>query len=234
MEDAVDRPSTESPHYVGHRDRLRQRFLKAGSGALADYELLELVLFYVSPRGDTKPLAKELIRRFHGFNKVFQADAQALLAVPGVGPNTVLLLKTVSALLSRALQAEVMARPILSNWQALLDYCRVSQGYDRIETVRLLFLDAKNALIADEVQQTGTVNHTPLYPREVMKRALELGASALILVHNHPSGDPTPSPDDIELTKTLAKIGSSLGITLHDHLIVAEDRHVSLKAMGIF
>ncbi len=229
MDDAVERP-----HYLGHRDRLRQRFLTAGPGALADYELLELALFYVSPRGDTKPLAKDLINRFHGFNKVLHADAQALLAVPGVGPNTVLLLKTLSALVSRALKAEVMERPILSNWQALLDYCRVSQGYDRVETVRLLFLDAKNALIADEVQQSGTVDHTPLYPREVMKRALELGASALILVHNHPSGDPTPSRDDIELTKTLAQIGASLGVTLHDHLIVADDNHVSLKALGLF
>ena len=223
----------DKPHYAGHRKRLRERLLKAGSDAMPDYELLELVLFMARPRGDVKPLAKALLKQFDSFAGVINAEPAHLAEVKGVGETTIGALKTIQAAAVRLVRAEVMDRPVLGNWQALIDYCRASMGHEKTERFRILFLNRKNVLIADEVQQKGTVDHTPVYPREVVKRALELGASALIMVHNHPSGDPTPSQADIEMTREVQAAGEKLGITLHDHLVVSRGGHNSFKAMGL-
>ena len=221
------------PHYHGHRQRLRERFLKAGGEALPDYELLELVLFPAQPRRDVKPLAKRLLDRFGSFADVISAEPERLAEVPDVGEPVIAALKTVQAAALRLAKEQVLHRPVLSSWQALLDYCRASMGYRKSEQFRILFLDRKNVLIADEVQQQGTVDHTPVYPREVVKRALELGASALIMVHNHPSGDPTPSKADIEMTREVMEAGKRLGITVHDHIVVSKGRHASFRSMGL-
>ncbi len=181
----------ETPHYAGHRKRLRERFLTAGAGALADYELLELVLFPARPRSDVKPLAKALLARFGSFAAVISAERERLAEVNGIGDGAIVALKTVQAAALMFMRDEVMERPILSSWSAVLAYCRASMGYGATEQFRILFLNRKNVIIADEVQQKGTVDHAPVYPREVVKRALELGASAIVMVHNHPSGDPT-------------------------------------------
>ncbi|HVJ53104.1 MAG TPA: DNA repair protein RadC [Aliidongia sp.] len=225
--------AADKPHYHGHRQRLRQRFLEAGPAALADYELLELILFPAVPRQDTKPLAKALIERFGGFAGVVNAEPAELMAMAGMGETTTVAVKAVQAALQRVLKAEIVQRPVLSSWDRLLDYCRSTMAHARVEEFRLLFLDRKNALIADEVQQTGTVDHTPVYPREVVKRALELGASALILVHNHPSGDPTPSKADIEMTRDVIGAARPLGIEVHDHLIIGSGKHASLRGLGL-
>jgi DNA repair protein RadC len=177
----------ETPHYHGHRQRLRERFVSAGPAALADYELLELLLFPALPRSDVKPLAKTLLERFGGFAGVINAELADLQAVPGLGETSSIAIKAIQAAIQRVLRAQVIDRPVLSSWQSVLDYCHVAMAHGRIEEFRLLFLDRKNALIADEVQQRGTVDHTPVYPREVVKRALELNASAIIMVHNHPT-----------------------------------------------
>ncbi len=225
----------ETPHYHGHRQRLRGRFLAHGAEGFADYELLELLLFWAIPRQDTKPLAKALIRAFGSYAGVLHADAAALAAVPGMGEASAALLKLVDASIDRTLRQEILHREVLSSWDRLLAYCGKVMGQDSIESVRLLFLDSRNALIADEVQQTGTVNHAPLYPREVVRRGLELGAAAFIIVHNHPSGDPTPSRADIDTTREIAKAAAPLGLNLHDHLIIgAGGRHASLKSLGLF
>ena len=224
---------TAKPHYAGHRKRLQERFMKGGPEALPDYELLELLLFSALPRRDVKPLAKALLARFGSFAEVISADAPALAEVEGVGQATVVALKTVRAAALRLLRDEVMDRPVLSSWQQLIDYCRAAMAYEAAENFRILYLNRKNVLIADEVQQRGTVDHTPIYPREVVKRALELGASALIMVHNHPSGDDTPSADDIEMTREVREAGEKLGITLHDHVIVAKGGHNSFKSLGL-
>jgi DNA repair protein RadC len=221
------------PHYLGHRQRLRQRLMEGGAEALPDYELLEFLLFTAQPRGDMKPLAKELLRRFGGLAGVLSAEPDSLLAVAGMGAASVAALKAVRAAGLRLLRAEVADRPVLSSWTQLLDYCSGKAGFAEIEEFHLLFLDRKNALIADERQQRGTIDHTPVYPREVVKRALELGASALIMVHNHPSGDPTPSKADIEMTREVQKAAAMLGVTLHDHVILARGRHASLKSLGL-
>ena len=222
------------PHYHGHRDRLRDRFVEAGPAALADYELLELLLFPMQPRRDVKPLAKLLIDRFGGLQAVLNAELTALSKVPGLGLTSAIALKAIQATHQRVLRAEVINRPILSSWQQLLDYCRVSMAHSMIEEFRLLFLDRKNVLIADEVQQSGTIDHTPVYPREVVKRALELGASALIMVHNHPSGDPTPSKADIDMTREVSRAAAPLGVQLHDHLIIGRaGKHASFKSLGL-
>ncbi|MEE9139698.1 MAG: DNA repair protein RadC, partial [Alphaproteobacteria bacterium] len=192
---------SDKPHYLGHRRRLRERFLKGGAEALGDYELLELVLFLAQPRRDVKPLAKQLLARFGGFAGVISAQPEALREVPGLGEGGVAALKSVQAAALRLVREEVAERPVIGSWDKLLAYCRASMGREQIEQFRLLFLDHKNRLIADELQQTGTVDHVPVYPREVVKRALSLGASAIIMVHNHPSGDPTPSKGDIEMTR---------------------------------
>ncbi len=223
----------EKPHFHGHRQRLRERFLAGGPEALADYELLELLLFQAKPRGDVKPLAKKLIARFGSFAAVLAASPRDLGEVDGVGDSSIIALKTVQAAALRMSRQELIDRPVVNSWKKLLEYCHAAMAHEKVEQFRLLFLDGKNALIADEVQQKGTVNHTPVYVREVVKRALELGASAIVMCHNHPSGDPTPSKDDITMTKEVAAAADKLGIALHDHLIIGRKGHVSLKSMGL-
>ena len=191
-----------APHFLGHRERLKTRFHDAGGVSLADYELLELILFQALPRRDTKPIAKALLNRFGSFSEVLAAPEGELTRIPGIGEAAVHHLKLIQAAAQRFARDSVRERPLLGSWSAVIDYCRAAMAYEAIEQFRVLFLDKKNMLIADEVQQTGTVDHTPVYPREVVKRALELSATALILVHNHPSGDPTPSTADIQMTKT--------------------------------
>jgi DNA repair protein RadC len=226
-------PAEPPPHYLGHRQRLRERFLSVGGAAMQDYELLELALMLAIPQKDVKPLAKSLIEQFGSFAGVIAADPAALARVSGVKDNTVAALKLIEAAAVRLARAEVAEKPLIGSWNALIDYCRVAMARAAIEQFRVLFLDRKNRLIADEVQQTGTVDHTPVYPREIVKRALELGASALILVHNHPSGDPTPSRADIEMTKEVGKAAATLGLQLHDHLIVGRSGHTSFKSQGL-
>jgi DNA repair protein RadC len=221
------------PHYHGHRDRLRARFRKAGAGALSDYELLELLLFRVFRQKDVKPLAKTLLARFGSFAEVIAAPEARLREIEGVGPEVVTELKIVHAAANRMLQDKVKQAPVLSSGQAVLDYCRSSMAFADREQFRILFLDKRNHLIADEVQQTGTVDHTPVYPREVMKRALELSATAIILVHNHPSGDPAPSRADIEMTQQIIGVAGPLGISVHDHIIVGRNGTASLKALKL-
>ena len=222
-----------APHFHGHRQRLRERLLAAGAENLPDYELMEVLLFAGNPRGDTKPLAKELIEQFGGFAAALSADPGELLQVPGLGVGGVAALKSVREAALRLMKAELSERPVIGSWDRLIDYCRAHIAYGKVEEFHLLFLDRKNALIAHEQQQRGTVDHTPVYTREVVKRALELGASALILVHNHPSGDPTPSKADIAVTKDIVAAGKPLGVTVHDHVIIGGGRHTSLRDMGL-
>jgi len=221
------------PHFHGHRERLRKRLAEAGAQALADYELLELVLFRALPQRDVKPLAKELLARLGSFADVISAPPKRLEEVKGVKGAVVAELKIVEAAARRLARVEVKKREVLSSWQNVLDYCRTAMAFAEKEAFRVLFLDKKNQLIADEVQQTGTVDHTPVYPREVVKRALELSATALILVHNHPSGDPTPSRADIEMTQAIVAVARPLGIAVHDHIIVGRDGHASLKGLRL-
>jgi DNA repair protein RadC len=223
----------EAPHYHGHRDRLRARFSDVGGDALPDYELLEIVLFRSIPRRDVKPIAKDLLRRFGSFAEVLAAPPALLSEVDGVGESVVTDLKVVEAAARRFAKGAVARRPVLSSWTAVIDYCRTAMAFSEKEQFRLLFLDRRNALIADEVQQSGTIDHTPVYPREVVKRALELSASALILVHNHPSGDPTPSSADIKMTREIVEVAKPLGITVHDHIIVGREGHASLKGLKL-
>jgi DNA repair protein RadC len=221
------------PHYHGHRERLRGRFREAGPDALSDYELLELLLFRALPRRDVKPLAKSLLEKFGSFAEVISAPESRLAEVKGLGDSAVTELKIVQAAASRLLRGAVKKRRVLSSWSSVLDYCRSAQAFSDREQFRVLFLDKRNQLIADEIQQTGTVDHTPVYPREVVKRALELSATAIILVHNHPGGDPTPSHADIEMTKRIIEIARGLGIEVHDHIIVGRDGHASLKGLKL-
>ena len=223
----------EDKDHIGHRDRLRERFIKSNGDALADYEMLELLLFQAIPRRDTKPLAKALIRRFGSFSSVIRADTKALREVKGVGDSVIVTLKSVAAAASRLAREEILQKPVLNSWNLLVDYLRVNMAHEKNEQFRILFLDTKNILIMDEIQQTGTVNHTPVYPREVIKRALELGATAIIMVHNHPSGDPTPSDADVDMTLEVQDAGKKLGVTLHDHVIIARGGHTSLRSMGL-
>ena len=223
----------DKPHFHGHRERLRKRFDEAGADAFPDYELLELLLCQALPRRDVKPLAKRLIERFGTIGGVLGAEKGALKEVAGVGDGVVHTLKLVEALGVRTLREAVIGRPVIASWQAVLDYCTARLGHNKTEHFRVLFLDNHNALIADEEQQHGTVDHVVLYPREVIKRALEHGASAVVLVHNHPSGNPSPSRADIELTKEVAKAGATLGVTVHDHLVIGRSRHVSFKEAGL-
>lgn len=228
-----DNKTKDTPHYLGHRKRLRERFLNSEPDTIPDYELLELLLFAAMPRSDTKPLAKELIKKFKGLGGVLSATPIELAKVKGVGEAVIVAIKAAQVCGVRLLRQEVLYKPVLSSWKNLLDYCHASMAYQRIEQVRLLFLNSKNQLIADEVQQTGTIDHAPIYAREVVKRALELHASAVIMVHNHPSGDPKPSKEDITMTKTVQKALSAVDIALHDHLIVGSEGHTSLKSAGI-
>jgi DNA repair protein RadC len=223
----------EAPHYHGHRDRLRTRFREGGLGALADYELLELVLFRAVPRRDVKPLAKILIEKFGSFAEVISAPPARLAEVEGAGEAVITELKIVEASAHYLARGKVRARPVLSSGSEVLEYCRAAMAFAEKEQFRVLFLDKRNQLIADEVQQTGTVDHTPVYPREVVKRALELSATAVVLVHNHPSGDPTPSRADIQMTKSIVDVARPLGIEVHDHIIVGKDGHASLKGLKL-
>ena len=222
-----------TPHYHGHRERLRGRFREAGPDALADYELLELILFRAIPQRDVKPLAKKLIETFGSFAEVIGAPETRLKEVKGLGDAAITELKIVHASASRLARGQVKARTVLSSWSSVLDYCRTAMAFAEKEQFRILFLDKRNQLIADEVQQTGTVDHTPVYPREVVKRALELSATAIILVHNHPSGDPTPSRADIQMTQSIVEVAKPLGISVHDHIIVGKDGHASLKGLRL-
>ena len=223
----------KQPSYIrDHRKRLRERFLNGGPDALPDYELLELVLFRAIPRQDVKPLAWRLLDRFGDFNRVISAPAERLCETKGVGDAVVQELKIVEAAAHRLARSRVMQRHVLSGWDALLDYCHTTMAHREIEQFRVLYLDRKNVLIADEEQASGTVDHVPVYPREVVKRALELNASALILVHNHPSGDPTPSESDIQMTNQIQDAALTLGLVLHDHLIIGKSRELSFRAEG--
>ena len=221
------------PHYLGHRERLRRRFSEGGSDALPDYELLELILFRAAPRRDTKPMAKALIARFGTFSETLNAPEELLREVAGIGEAAIVELKLVRAAALRLMRGEVLDRPVLSSWSLVLDYCRASMGFESKEQFRILFLDKRNQIIADEVQQTGTVDHTPVYVREVVKRALELSATAIVLVHNHPSGDPTPSRADIEMTKEIVAAGKPLGVVVHDHIVVGKKGHASFRGLGL-
>ena len=225
---------SDGPHYEGHRDRLRDRFRQAGGDSLPDYELLELVLFRSMPRRDVKPVAKALIARFGSFAETVCASPDRLMEVDGIGEATALDLSILAAVARRVARGEIGKRPALASFRAVLDYCRAAMAFEDIEKFRVLFLDKKNVLIADEEQGKGTVDHTPVYPREVIKRALELGATALILVHNHPSGDPSPSQADIAMTRALAAIAKPMGLEVHDHLIVGKHGHASLKSLSLF
>jgi DNA repair protein RadC len=228
-----DPDAPRAPHYHGHRERLRARLRDAGPTALADYELLELVLFRALAQRDVKPLAKTLIEKFGSFAEVIAAPPERLKEVKGLGDACIAELKIVEAAAQRLARGELKRRAVLSSWSAVLDYCRTTMAFADKEQFRILFLDKRNALIADEVQQRGTVDHTPVYPREVAKRALELSATAVVLVHNHPSGDPTPSQADIEMTRSIIEVARPLGIAVHDHIIVGKDGHASLKALKL-
>ena len=221
------------PSYIAdHRQRLRARFMQGGATAMPDYELLELLLFRAIPRQDVKPLARLLLDTFGDFGRVVSASPQRLSLVKGVGDAVIQDLKIVEAAAQRLMRSKVLHRPILSSWDALLDYCHTAMAHRETEQFRILFLDRKNVLIADEEQAKGTVDHVPVYPREVVKRALELNASAIILVHNHPSGDPTPSQADISMTTQVQEAAQVLGVALHDHLIIGKSRELSFRSEG--
>jgi DNA repair protein RadC len=219
-------------HRHAHRQRLKRRFTEGGADAVPDYELLEMVLYRAIRRGDTKPLAKALLKRFGDLNRVLAAPPARLKEVEGVGEQVVFELKLIEAVGHRMARSKVLKRPVLSSWDALLDYCQTTMAHRDIEQFRVLYLDRKNILIADEAQADGTVDHVPVYPREVVKRALELNASALILVHNHPSGDPTPSRADTEMTYAIRDAAEVLGLVLHDHLVIGKARELSFRAEG--
>lgn len=221
----------EKPDHLGHRGRLRERFLS--TGALADYELLEMLLFAASPRQDTKPLAKRLLKHFGSLSNLLHASVADIMQVEGASKAAASAIKIVMAVQERALKEAASERTVIQSWSALLDYCRASMGQKKIEEFRVLFLNHKHMLLADEAQQSGTVNHAPVYPREIVRRALELGASAVILVHNHPSGDPTPSKDDVAITKQVVQAAAALNISVHDHLIIAGKSHYSFKSNGL-
>ena len=219
------------PHYYGHRRRLRERMIAAGAESLPDYELLEMLLFAANPQGDVKPTAKSLLAQLGGFGEVMSADPDALSGA-GLGLAGIAAIKSVREAALRLMRIELRERPVVGSWDKLIDYCNAQVAHNKVEEFHILFLDRKNMLIKHERQQRGTVDHTPVYPREVVKRALELGASALILVHNHPSGDPTPSKADIAVTKEIKKAAAPLGVALHDHLIIACNGHISLRELG--
>ena len=221
-------------HQLGHRERLRERAKAGGLGALPDYELLELYLFRTFARGDVKPMAKALLARFGSFGATISASIEDLKTVPGVGENAAIDIKLLHEAALRAGRDKIAKRPVISSWTALLGYVRVALANEPREQFRVLFLDNKNQLIADEVMNHGTVDHAPVYPREVMRRALELSSSNIILLHNHPSGDPTPSRPDIEMTKQIVEAGRALKINVHDHLVVGRDGVASFKALGLF
>lgn len=225
--------SDEPPHYAGHRDRLRARFAEGGDRGMPDYELLELVLFRAMPRRDVKPVAKALVARFGSFAEVIGADVGRLQEIDGVGLSVALDIKIVEAAARRLAKGAVRERPVLGSWSDVIGYCRTAMAFADREEFRILFLDKRNCLIADEVQGSGTVDHTPVYPREVVRRALELSATAIILVHNHPSGDPTPSSADIRMTQEIVNISTPMGIAVHDHIIVGRQGHASFRGLRL-
>ncbi len=226
-------PASEEPHFHGHRERLRDRFRKAGGEALADYELIELILFRAMPRRDVKPLAKALLARFGSFSEVISARPERLAEIDGLGEAAIVEIRIIEAAARRLAKSTIEKRLSMSSFAAVIDYCRTAMAFLDHEEFRILFLDKKNFLIADEVQGVGTVDHAPVYPREIMRRALELSASALILVHNHPSGDPEPSTEDIHLTHQIIAVGKPLKVMVHDHLIIGKHGHASLKGMRL-
>ena len=226
-------PADETPHYHGHRERLRSRFRKGGAEALADYELIELILFRAMPRRDVKPIAKALIARFGSFAEVVSARPERLAEIEGLGEAAIVEIRIIEAAARRLAKSSIEKRPSMSSFTAVVDYCRTAMAFLDHEEFRILFLDKKNFLIVDEVQGVGTVDHAPVYPREIMRRALELGASAVILVHNHPSGDPEPSTEDIYLTHQIIAVGKPLKIAVHDHLIIGKHGHASLKGLRL-
>lgn len=233
MSESSKTPKAPKPHYHGHRDRLRGRFAENGIEALADYEILELYLFNSIPRRDIKPLAKTLIDTFGSFAATIAAPVERLKEIPGMSQKTALDLHILKAAAIKLGQENVMGRPVLSSWTALLDYCRSAMQFEGKEQFRVLFLDRKNRLIADEVLGRGTIDRAPVYPREIIKRVLALDSSAIILVHNHPSGDPTPSQSDIDMTKSIETAAKSIGISVHDHLIIGRNNVASFKSLGL-
>jgi DNA repair protein RadC len=226
-------PAAPPPHYHDHRARLRKRFADAGADALADYELLELLLFRSIPRRDVKPLAKALIERFGDFAGVLAADPRRIAEVAGAGEQVALDLKAIQAALERAMRATARKGEHVGSWSRLIDYCRIAMQHETREQFRVLFLDVKNNLLADEIMGEGAHDHAPVYPREVLRRALELRAAAVILVHNHPSGDPKPSGADVEITREIVAAAETIGLKVHDHLVIGKHGHASLKMLGL-
>jgi len=222
-----------APHFHGHRERLKARFRDKGAEALADYEFLELILFQVVPRQDTKPLAKALLAKFGSFSEVLAAPDEQLREVDGVAEGVIHHLKVLKAAAQRFARDPIREMTLLDSWKSVIDYCKAAMAFEPVEQFRILFLNKRNQLIADEVQQSGTVDHTPVYPREVVKRALQLSATAIILVHNHPSGDPTPSTADIQMTKQVVDVAKPLGIVVHDHIIVGRNGHASFRGLKL-
>jgi len=233
MSDDIEKQKKEASFREGHRERLRSRFIKTGAGSLQDYEMLEILLFYAIPRRDVKLIAKEMLRSFGSVQRVISADIADLVKIKGITENSAVLIKSVYALSQLMLKEEVEGRPILNSWKKLMDYCHVSMAYEKREQFRVLYLNKKNELMAEEIQQIGTVDHTPVYPREILKGALDKGATAVILVHNHPSGDSMPSNADIEMTKEIVKAASSMGIVVHDHVIISKEGTTSFKSLGL-
>ena len=227
------KPAPPKDHRVGHRARLRARFLADLGDAMPDYELLEMLLFLAQPRGDTKPVAKALLARHRSLAGVLAAAPHDLLATPGVGDSAVTAIKVARQIGLRMTRTEIIDRPVLTTWEKVVAYCHASLAHEATERFHVLFLDVQNTLIADELQQRGTIDRTPVYPREVVKRALELNASAVIMVHNHPAGDPTPSAADIAITRELVEAGKPLGVAVHDHIVIGRTGHASLKSMGL-
>ncbi len=233
-DEVIPQTEAKAPSYLrDHRQRLRERFMRGGAAAMPDYELLELVLFRAIPRQDVKPLAHLLLETFGDFNAVVSAPIAQLTKIKGVGDTVICELKIVEATAQRLARARILRKHVISSWDAVLDYCHTVMAHRDTEQFRILFLDRKNVLIADEEQARGTIDHVPVYPREVVKRALEMNASALILVHNHPSGDPTPSTQDIQMTKQIGMAAAALGIELHDHLIIGRSRELSFRSEGL-
>ncbi len=230
---SLPQPPRPIPHYWGHRDRLRTRFREGGADALPDYELMELILFRAIPRRDVKPLAKDILARFGSFAEAVAVSPERLLEVEGVTDAVVTEIKIIQAAALRTSQGEVKKRPVLAAMSTVLSYLRSAMAFEDREQFRILFLDRRNKLISDEVQTRGTIDHTPVYTREVVKRALELSASAIILAHNHPSGDPTPSKADVEMTKQIMDVATKLGVTVHDHIVLGRDGHLSMRTAGI-
>jgi DNA repair protein RadC len=224
---------TNNEHYIGHRSRLRQRLLTSNRGALPDYEILELILCLAKPRGDVKPLAKKLIEEFGSFAKAINAPMENLLKIPDVGEGIIGAFRAVNEAACRLIKEQAYEKPILESWKSLVDYCRATMGHIRTEQFRVIYLDSKNMVIVDELQEIGTVDYVAIYPREIMKKALHAEASAIIIVHNHPSGNTKPSKADIEITKQIVQISSLMGITVHDHVIISDRNHYSFKSNGL-